>query len=48
MTAGAQWNVDGGVLRNGGETVTDLAPGSHLIAYKAVPGFVSPTNETVV
>ena len=48
MTAGAQWNVDGGVFRNSGETLTDLAPGSHLIAYKDVPGYVSPTNETVV
>lgn len=48
VTAGAQWNVDGGVFRNSGETLTDLAPGSHLIAYKAVPGYVSPTNETVV
>ena len=48
LADGAAWNVDGGVFHPSGETLTDLAPGSHQIAYKIVPGYVSPTNDTVV
>ncbi len=48
VATGAQWNVDGGVFRNSGETVADLAPGPHTIAYKLIEGFVAPIEEIVV
>ncbi len=48
VTNGAQWSVDGGAFQNSGTTLTDLTPGSHLLAYKAVANYVAPTNEAIV
>ena len=47
VTAGAQWNVDGGVWRNSGVTVSGLSVGSHTVNYNVVTGWTSPANQNV-
>ena len=38
ISAGAQWQVDGGAWRNSGSTVSGLSVGSHTVAFKTVSG----------
>ena len=47
VTAGAQWNVDGGAWQNSAATVTGLSVGSHTINYKAVASWTAPASESV-
>ncbi len=47
VSAGAQWNVDGGAWQNSGATVTGLSVGSHTVNYKAVAGWTAPPSEQV-
>ena len=47
ITAGAQWNVDGGVWQNSGATVTGLSPGGHDVYFNAVAGWDSPVSAPV-
>ena len=47
VSAGAQWQVDGGTYRNSGETVTGLTAGSHAVSFKAVSGYTTPATQTV-
>ena len=47
VTAGAQWQVDGGSYRNSGDTATGLAPGSHSVSFKAVSGYTTPAGHSV-
>lgn len=46
-TAGAQWRVDGGAWKNSGQTVSNLAAGSHTLSFKSIAGWVSPTDQAV-
>jgi hypothetical protein len=47
VTAGVQWNVDGGAWKNSAATVTSLSVGSHTVNYKAVTGWTAPVSESV-
>lgn len=47
VTAGAQWQVDGGALQNSGATVNALSPGSHTVSFKTISGWGTPVNQTV-
>ena len=47
VSAGAQWQVDGGAYRNSGDTATGLSSGSHTIACKAVSGYTAPASHSV-
>lgn len=47
VSAGAQWNVDGGAWRASGATATGLSAGSHVVAFKEVAGWTKPANQTV-
>ena len=47
VTAGAQWNVDGGLWQNNGDTVNGLTVGDHTVNYKAVTCWTAPPSETV-
>ena len=47
ISAGAQWNVDGGAWQDSGATVSDLSVGPHDVNYKSVTGWTSPTSETI-
>ena len=44
ITAGAQWNVDGGAWQNSGATVSGLTLGNHTINYNAIPNWNSPAT----
>ena len=39
VTAGAQWQVDGGVWQSSGATVSDLTVGPHTLAFSTVSGW---------
>ena len=47
MTAGAQWNVDGGAWQDSGVPVCGLIAGSHTVNYKVIPGWVAPVSEAI-
>jgi hypothetical protein len=47
ITAGAQWEVDGGPSQSAGTTVSNLAIGSHTISFTPVSGWLTPSNQTV-
>lgn len=50
VSAGAQWQVDGGAWQASGASVSGLAPGSHTIVFKSVPGWQAPAplNASIV
>ncbi len=47
VTAGAQWNVDGGAWQASGATVGGLSVGSHAVAYYQMTGWASPPSQSV-
>lgn len=47
VTAGAQWQIDGGAFQNSGATVAGVAPGSYTIAFKPISGWTAPANLTI-
>ncbi|MCX6924166.1 MAG: immunoglobulin domain-containing protein, partial [Verrucomicrobia bacterium] len=47
VSAGAQWQVDGGAWQNSGATVTGLSVGNHTVAFKPVSGWGTPDGQTV-
>jgi hypothetical protein len=47
VSAGAQWNVDGGSWNNSAATVSGLSAGSHQVGYKSISGWTAPSGETV-
>ena len=46
VTAGAQWQVDGGTLQSSGAVVSGLNAGSHAVAFKPVSGWLTPGGQT--
>ena len=46
VSAGAQWQADGGAWQNSGSAAYHLSGGSHIVAFSAVFGWTSPTNQT--
>jgi len=47
VDAGAEWKVDDGPWQKSGFTITGLAAGEHVIAFKALPGWGKPGNQNV-
>ncbi|MCX6911016.1 MAG: hypothetical protein NTY01_23650, partial [Verrucomicrobia bacterium] len=47
VSAGAQWQVDGGGWQNSGDTVPGLVIGDHTLAFKNAAGWIKPTNRVV-
>jgi hypothetical protein len=47
VSAGAQWRVDGGAYHNSGDALIGLTPGSHIVSFKAVSGYLKPADEAV-
>jgi hypothetical protein len=47
VTAGAQWNIDGGSWQNSGAIVTGLSPGVHTVNYKPVAGWIARPTELI-
>jgi len=48
VSAGAQWQVDGGAWQNSGTVVSNLSAGSHWMAFSTVTGWTTPTGQIVV
>jgi uncharacterized repeat protein (TIGR03803 family) len=48
ITAGAQWQVDGGIPQASGAIVVGLSVGSHTVSFTNISGWVTPSNQTVV
>lgn len=47
VSAGAQWQVDGGPWLNSGATVSSLDRGLHRLTFKAIDGWVAPASQSV-
>ncbi len=48
VSAGAQWQVDGGSYQNSGATVSGLLAGQqHTLAFKTINGWATPSSQTV-
>ncbi len=47
ISAGAQWQVDGGTLQNSGTTVTNLSATNHTVSFSAIFGWTTPSNQAV-
>ena len=47
VSAGAQWQVDGGAFQNSGVVVTNLTVGDHTVAFKTISGWNTPGNQVV-
>ena len=47
ITAGAQWQVDGGTWQNSAATVGNLSAGNHTLGFKTISGWTTPANQTV-
>jgi hypothetical protein len=47
VSAGAEWQVDGGPWESSGTTVADLAVGTHTVAFRTVTGWETPTSQNV-
>ncbi len=47
ITAGANWQVDGGEGQKSGATVANLNLGNHTVGFNTVSGWRTPSNQTV-
>ena len=47
VSAGAQWQVDGGSNQNSGVTLSGLSPGSHTVSFTPISGWNTPDDEIV-
>jgi hypothetical protein len=47
VSAGAEWQVDGGQWQSGGTTVADLAVGTHTLAFNTITGWETPASQSV-
>jgi hypothetical protein len=46
VSAGAQWQLDGGSWYSSGATVSGLSVGSHTVAFSTVTGWTTPGSQT--
>ena len=47
VSAGAQWQVDGGQYQNSEATVNNLSVGSHFVKFKSISEWTTPTPQMV-
>ena len=47
VSAGAQWNVDGGSWQTSGTTISGLTVGQHTVAFNNITGWNTPASQTV-
>jgi flagellin-like hook-associated protein FlgL len=47
VTAGAQWQVDGGAWQNSSVIASNLLVGTHTVAFSTVTGWSTPASQTV-
>ena len=47
VTAGAQWQVDGGIPQPSGATVLGLSAGNHTVSFSTISSWTTPSCQTV-
>ncbi len=47
LTAGAQWQMDGGTFQSSGTVIPNVTVGSHNVIFKTIPGWNTPASQTV-
>ena len=47
ISAGAQWNIDNGAWQNSGSTLNNITTGTHVLYFKSVNGWTSPSSQLV-
>jgi Secretion system C-terminal sorting domain/Fibronectin type III domain len=47
VSAGAQWNIDGGTYYNSGLTLSNVSVGTHTIGFKALTAWNAPASQSV-
>jgi len=47
ITAGAQWQLDGGTWQSSGATVSNLLVGEHVVSFSAATGWLPPASQTI-
>jgi len=47
VSPGAEWRVNDGPWEASGATVTNLSPNNVTVSFKTIPGFATPSNQTV-
>lgn len=45
VSAGAQWQVDGGAWQNSGAIISGLSVGSHTVSFSTISGWTTPANQ---
>jgi len=48
ITAGAEWQVDGGTWQNSAAMVGNLSAGNHTLSFNTISGWATPSNQTVL
>ena len=48
VSAGAQWQIDGGAWQNSGAVLTNVTIGAHTLGFSNLVGWQTPMNQTVV
>ncbi len=46
-SAGAKWHVDGGAAQAGGNVVSGLSAGTHVISFDLLPSWIKPISQKV-
>ncbi len=47
VTAGAQWNLDGGAWQTSGSLLSNVLTGAHTINFNSVTGWTSPSSQSI-
>jgi hypothetical protein len=47
VSAGAEWQVDGGAWQSGGTAANNLTMGSHTVAFSTIAGWETPASQIV-
>ncbi len=43
-----QWAIDGGLWQNSGVVISNVLPGSHMVTFSPLNGWIAPSKQTVV
>ena len=47
VSAGAQWQIDGGAWQISGSSISGIEVGSHTLSFSDVSGWTTPTNQAI-
>ncbi len=47
VSAGAKWSVDGGAVQSGGNVVSGLSAGTHVLSFAVVAKWIKPVSQTI-